>query len=990
MFDRTLTDREKAEIKISIVQRINDKCIFTIHFTTDFGIDIIADKKFMTDFLNNLRERKKEDQTRTTSPPNFQIFGSGKLMHEGPHGKSSFRWITNFDSVELAMYDRYCYERLFIDNSGIPFLGNTVINNIDQNVTNEKKTKMRENYNNVHNTMNDFITKNIKYNEAFILKDKIDALWNTLNDNTEFDKHIGRKTASQITQEDKTKYAESTKKKREKFYSDLIELFNDKLNKNQNIILDYNPYSLYSIFPRSDTNIFSYGVNNKTEVIKNILDFEKAMKEDLLYEEIKSNLNHLIHIKFQYFDFLTYGSINPTYFSKNHKTKFTIRDGVGNEYYSHCKLVRKNNTFADVFFSTQTEIMLKNILLCESYETSLDFLPSLDTILKKYKILLEKVYDQVILTRSANLDLYKIIDVWMWNNRIHHIFHEFIKVGGTVTTLVLSSILQRKGVMLPFDKNHISKAYNTVFESYFRYDRYYNSNTNLCIMHLTSFYYYLESMMKPTNSNNKISKTTDEVYTILQALTRKIEQKPTEGSPLKYLHQNYIFVARPEHMFVVKENKILCDLFKPEVLFDSLIKAYIQGSGPLMIKLIQNIVERENVQDITDETYKFKYDYNLNDVFENMPYVLESERTTLYNKIGVDTKDFTETSSASIAQVDISEDIVMKFVKKRSISQLYEEELFLEIVNNTQLNDAHHDFIRHIIDAQRQGMDLSKEKENIIIAREVYSKSYGNTTINTVELHQHQFNSSDIIFMKKAPGKSLKTYIDAIDAIDAIDRMKDKLDSLTLLYKGFIKLTWKWIETALFTTKCINGVKIDGFAHLDLHPGNIFVEKIDSQKNITFTLIDFGDCCIFKKEETDKIKKLMSLFRTSKNDNEFKIKLINKVVDHLNIICNTQSSIKEGNPIIKDFLEKNKDLPLPLGGTIVHVLQAMGEIGKCSNNFLINFGRGFKLLEDTWKTIIEKYNNNNQDNKITKSLIQFIFCEIPLLEKLFLMASFLK
>lgn len=244
--------------------------------------------------------------------------------------------------------------------------------------------------------------------------------------------------------------------------------------------------------------------------------------------------------------------------------------------------------------------------------------------------------------------------------------------------------------------------------------------------------------------------------------------------------------------------------------------------------------------------------------------------------------------------------------------------------------------------------------------------------ITSVIIKKCALNPFPVFVMSAIRGDGVDDILEALEKEKrnkSANYCKNVMDLYTLsriLYK-------KWIENAIWG---------DGFFHADLHPGNLIIEHKDG-KNLIHVL-DYGSSGKLSKKQqckllnlmviSSKIKeiemyantnpdKMMYIMNTTENrkKHDQNIKTMVKFIKAVNSICDVKmknETVTKLAPYMINYIKGNSFNQL-----FTRYLEFAEDIGSCSNNALILFGRGLTYLDNLMYRIGEICENDKVCSK---------------------------
>jgi len=233
-----------------------------------------------------------------------------------------------------------------------------------------------------------------------------------------------------------------------------------------------------------------------------------------------------------------------------------------------------------------------------------------------------------------------------------------------------------------------------------------------------------------------------------------------------------------------------------------------------------------------------------------------------------------------------------------------------------------------------------------------------------------------VFVMNKLDGYSGDDLIEELEFAKAKD-LKCYSEDIREIYKSFFELYQRWVQNAVFG---------NGFFHADMHPGNFMIEKkFDKEKDPKtntyeycikkrpynkINILDYGSSGRLTKRQQCKLLKTMIIpqqikhielhpnlkernvpYVLSANSKKHKhnVNVVKKFIRSVNEICEISMKSSEIELLAQNLLDYRKD-QYGLANSFNHLFTKYMEyapnIGTCSNNALILFGRGLTYLDN--------------------------------------------
>lgn len=364
--------------------------------------------------------------------------------------------------------------------------------------------------------------------------------------------------------------------------------------------------------------------------------------------------------------------------------------------------------------------------------------------------------------------------------------------------------------------------------------------------------------------------------------------------------------------------------------------AIIQGAGPIYIKTIQQFAHKEKQNSSINKL--------LNDVYDNLSPVSEGELEIIRQHLDVSDLDDHPMSVASIGQVHSGvldgEDVVIKFIKPRSLLYIFSE-IYALTKHATSCDPKVSEYIAYKIYKIGKEFSFDKEREN----SEKINRIYSSPNVSSVKIMCSKDIPIPCLTMTRGKGISLRQFL-----------LKQADHDLTGVVPAFRELIRLWMTNTLL---------YDGFSHADLHPGNILIDT--DTKPFKITLIDFGSVACLNPSQQYTILKLIdvhsSILKNLKNNKpENNIPLYEKCILVFCNFCEVTLDYNDLTQLIRDIVafyidrmhETNENILF--GDLIKEMMFRMKDIGKCTSSDLVDFGKGFFFIENTWISLGDSKN----------------------------------
>ena len=321
---------------------------------------------------------------------------------------------------------------------------------------------------------------------------------------------------------------------------------------------------------------------------------------------------------------------------------------------------------------------------------------------------------------------------------------------------------------------------------------------------------------------------------------------------------------------------------------DSLTINIFQNSGPVMIKLLQELQEEVlGNSPITKVLAGLKDSKPMNPSIAKKLTKMEIKRVTGERKLSDFKFQMEPLGIASIAQTHLfiykGTQYVVK-IKKEYIEDIFEREkaLLRNLVNKEAVFDkGMKQKLRNTIKGISEEINFDFERKNINIAKEIYTNH--NEAIFTIG-NPKKFNNSrdtrkkDVLIMSLAQGEPLGNIMSRGDPSE-----------LLVAYEAMQKLYTRFLKIALDPQNEHN------FYHGDLHRENIFFDLT----NKSTTLIDFGNAGLLNGFMRKSILKIFYYVKRTETTNE---ELLDKAI--LDLAAILQKFVLKSN---QSVISKSQD-----------------------------------------------------------------------------------
>lgn len=296
----------------------------------------------------------------------------------------------------------------------------------------------------------------------------------------------------------------------------------------------------------------------------------------------------------------------------------------------------------------------------------------------------------------------------------------------------------------------------------------------------------------------------------------------------------------------------------PKDAIKQLIQACFAGSGPFVLKILQQINIMAGTEIDFDGT---SLEELASEIFKNVPPLTEKERKFIYETFktdsGIEGKIGKLLGSASIAEAHLyttpgsdKPDRVMKFIKPIYAYYFLCETDFLLNVTWREISkwSTNKDHIRQ---TRQTLMYFIKEFSAEFDYRAEYEYTQEGKVyeipnqITSVVIHEKHYDPFPVFIMNMLEGASVDDLISELE-ISKKKEVAGYEDEIIRIYKLCFTLYKKWVENAVFGT---------GFFHADMHPGNLFIERSSDGQN-RIHILDYGSSGRLTKGQQCKLLKL--------------------------------------------------------------------------------------------------------------------------------------
>lgn len=356
---------------------------------------------------------------------------------------------------------------------------------------------------------------------------------------------------------------------------------------------------------------------------------------------------------------------------------------------------------------------------------------------------------------------------------------------------------------------------------------------------------------------------------------------------------------------------------------DRILKSWFQCAGPLLLKILQKYSGNGDLDNHLRKLLTTTLEDNLPVHKLELDYILKN--VSAFRELDV---NLTPLSVASLGQVHLAtyktskQKAILKFIKPKVLYLLSCE---YKTLPESNLSTDVKNYISFMFNQTIEECNFKDEAFNIRKGHEVYGSVFKN--IKTIEPYDYWIKDLPIITMSVAEGVSLNSVLKTHD--------ETVCKKIVPVFKDLIYL---WILKSLFTSP--------GYAHVDLHPGNIMVEI----SSLTLTLIDFGNFIHIPGKIQCPIIQIILVHNKIVSDVVAPISgKVKKMLKYIQQLCNVKTTQSTETSIIKFYESEDRQL---IGSLFQTIIDSLDSVGDCAFGAVSEFAKGLQLFERCWTSLL--------------------------------------
>jgi len=403
----------------------------------------------------------------------------------------------------------------------------------------------------------------------------------------------------------------------------------------------------------------------------------------------------------------------------------------------------------------------------------------------------------------------------------------------------------------------------------------------------------------------------------------------------------------------------------------TLFKSALSGAGPFVLKILQQI----NTSNSSKVEGGLKVSELAEDIFSTVPGLTEKESKFVVNSFQID-KTYIEKmnpkllGSASIAETHITQapekydyppgtptKVILKFIKPLYAYFFMCECNFLLTSAWKYITIAAKGDKKYIKQCRKLMMffigefmkefDYMGEFNNTILGYQNYNEENG--IIKSILAVDCVVDPFPVLILSMAKGNTVDNLLKKTSDIEK--------DQVVQLYKYLDQLITKWFKITLWGS---------GFFHADLHPGNVMADDVPE-----LFIIDYGSCGILTKRQQCLLITSMIIsgqfwqipldqFNTLENQKKHQknIETSKKFVKVIWEVCEVYDYTHAHLQHISEKILNYKK-GLYYNYMFLDIIKYSDDIGTCSNNAVLLFGRALAYLGDLMKAVVDKCDDKN-------------------------------